>query len=325
MISAKLIDNLPIAEEQSTPLLEVKNLAITFKQFQAGLRETNVQVINKLDLTVYPGEIVAVVGASGSGKSLLASAILGLLPKNAHVHGTIVFNGKPLTEKLQKKLRGKDISLIPQSVNTLDPLMKTGKQVQSLMDGKRKEKKYRQELLFQQMGLPSHASNSYPHELSGGMIRRVLASTSFIRNAKLIIADEPTPGLDPKSLQETTEFIKQLSYLGKGVIFITHNIGTAIQIAHKVAVFYGGQTVEIAYRDKFTGKGEKLRHPYTKALWNALPENSFCPISGTQPLVNEISSGCIFQNRCQLVTERCRTQEPELKKFFGEMVRCFYA
>lgn len=325
MLSSNAIEALPNTVEQSIPLLEVKNLSVTFKQYHAGLRETNVQAISKLDLTIHPNEIVAVVGASGSGKSLLASAILGLLPKNASVQGSISFNGNPLTKKLQKSLRGKEILLIPQSVNTLDPLMKTGKQVQTLMEGSRKEKKQHQEQLFQQIGLPPHASNSYPHELSGGMIRRVLASTSFVRNAKLVIADEPTPGLDPESLQGTMRFIKQLSGKGKGVLFITHNIGTALQIAHKVAVFYCGQTIEIANAEKFTGKGEKLRHPYTRALWNALPENDFLPIPGTQPLPNEKISGCIFQERCKLAKERCKTQEPNLKEFHGEMVRCFYA
>ncbi len=309
--------------ENGQPLLEVRDLSLSFRQYHAGLRETRIQVISKLDISIHSNEIVAIVGASGSGKSLLASAILGLLPANAELHGTITFKGNPLTPDRQNHLRGKEISLIPQSVNALDPLMKTGKQVQAVI--KEKNKKAVQQDIFDKVGLPPKASNSYPFELSGGMVRRVLAASSLASSADLIIADEPTPGLDPFALKETVKYIKQLAEDGKGVIFITHDIETALKIADRVAVFYAGQTIEIASAENFCNEGEKLRHPYTKALWNALPQNGFTPLSGSQPLLNEISEGCIFYARCPIGTEICKNKQPESQRMNGEMVRCFYA
>lgn len=308
---------------ETIPLLEVKNLSLTFRQYREGLRESNLQVISKLDIRINKGEIVAVVGASGSGKSLLANAVLGLLPENAILNGKINFKGEPLTEKRQIGLRGKQISLIPQSVNALDPLMKTGKQVQSTIKGK--PKKEIQEDIFQKIRLPAKAAEYYPFELSGGMARRVLAAIAMVSTADLIIADEPTPGLDPHALNEILKHIKQLAFDGKGIMFITHDIDTALQIANKVAVFYAGQTVEIANVEDFSGKGEKLRHPYTRALWNALPQNGFTPLAGSQPLAYDVLEGCVFQPRCSIATEQCKQGQPESRIVNDEMVRCFHA
>lgn len=255
------------------PLLEVKDFSLTFRHYGKGLREVELPSIRKLDLTIHPGEIVAVVGASGSGKSLLANAILGVLPDNAVVKGTINYRGEVLTKKRQIALRGKEISLIPQSVNALDPLMKTGKQVQAVM--KTRDKKERQQRMFKNVGLPEDTGNRYPFELSGGMARRVLAATAMLSGASLIIADEPTPGLDPQALAETVSHLKQLAVDGKGIMFITHDIAVATEIADKIAVFYEGETIEIADVDAFSGEGEKLEHPYSRALWHALPQHSF--------------------------------------------------
>lgn len=259
----------------NVPLLEVKDFSLSFRQYKKGLRETKLEVIRNLNMTIQEGEIVAVAGASGSGKSLLANAILGILPEHALLNGTLNYKGVALTQKLLGHLRGKEISLIPQSVNALDPLMRTGKQVQSVVrNGNKKEI---QQAIFSKVGLPAHTSNKYPFELSGGMARRVLATTAMISNANLIIADEPTPGLDPAVLHETVGYIKQLAMDGKGVMFITHDIDTALKIADRVVIFNAGEIVETAQAADFEGIGEKLEHPYTKKLWNALPQNKFIP------------------------------------------------
>lgn len=262
-----------IEQSDPTPLLEVKDFSLTFRHYGKGLHETELEAINKLDLTIHQGEIVAVLGASGSGKSLLANAILGVLPENAITKGTLNYKGKALSMEKQIALRGKEISLIPQSVNALDPLMKTGKQVQAVIKGKNKQAI--QQAIFQKVGLPESTGDRYPFELSGGMARRVLAATAMVSGANLVIADEPTPGLDPVALHDTIKHMKQLAADGKGIMFITHDIEVALQLADKIAVFYAGQTIEIAHADDFSGKGENLRHPYTKALWNALPKNDF--------------------------------------------------
>lgn len=312
-----------IADKSSTPLLEVKNLSLSFRQYQSGLYESEIKVVSKLDLTINEGEIVAVVGASGSGKSLLANAVLGVLPKNAILSGNLLYRGEQLTNMKQKQLRGKEISLIPQSVNALDPLMKSGKQVQSVI--KEKNKKTIQQDIFQKVGLLPDAGERYPFELSGGMARRVLASMAMVSGSKLVIADEPTPGLDTDALKETLFYLKQLALDGKGIMFITHDIETALKIADKIVVFYAGQTVEIANVGDFSGKGEKLRHPYTRALWNALPQNEFKPLPGSQPLLGEVFQGCVFKERCLVATDLCTHKQPELIAASCGEVRCFHA
>lgn len=255
------------------PLLEVKDFSLSFRTFKQGLRETKLQTIHKLNMTIAEGEIVAVVGASGSGKSLLAHAILGILPDNAETGGILKYKGKELTREKQIQIRGKEIALIPQSVNALDPLMKVGKQVQTGVRGKTNKKK--QQVIFQKVGLPPETEEKYPFELSGGMARRVLASAMMIRDVNLIIADEPTPGLDHTVLNETLMLINKLADEGKGVMFITHDIGTALKIADRVVVMNGGESVETAPAHVFSGEGEDLQHPYSKKLWNALPQNKF--------------------------------------------------
>ncbi|MDX1362999.1 oligopeptide/dipeptide ABC transporter ATP-binding protein [Arenibacter latericius] len=306
------------------PLLEVKNLSLLFPQYKEGLKESYIQVIRDFELTIYPGEIVAVVGSSGSGKSLLADSILGILPDNAEIMGRLLFNGEHLSTKRQQQLRGKSISLIPQSVKALDPLMKTSKQVQSVIPDK-KAKKRIQEEAFIKLGLPPETGDKYPHELSGGMARRVLIATAMVSESELIIADEPTPGLDELTWEETLTNIKQLSKSNRGIMFITHDIHAALKIADKIAVFYAGETLEIANKEDFSGKGERLRHPYTKALWLALPENNFKPLKGNHPESDEVLIGCVFEKRCPIATEFCKTNKPKSAKINNGITRCFYA
>lgn len=254
-------------------LLEVKNLSLTFPQFSKGLKQTSIQVISDFEMSINQGEVLAVVGASGSGKSLLADAILGILPKNAKMKGEILYKGKILSEKSQKRLRGKEIALIPQSVKALDPLMKVGKQVQAVISHKDEKQKIQEEA-FEKLGLAPEISKRFPHELSGGMARRVLIATAMCSDAQLIIADEPTPGLDEALRNQIIDDIKKLVISGeKGVMLITHDINAALKIADKIAVVCEGKTLEIAPNEAFKGDGENLKHPYTKALWKALPEN----------------------------------------------------
>ncbi|GIN59467.1 peptide ABC transporter ATP-binding protein [Lederbergia ruris] len=304
-------------------LFAVKQFSLVFRQYEKGWQESKIQAISGFNLTIQKGEIVAIVGASGSGKSLLANAILGILPKNAETDGEILFEGEALTPKRQEELRGKEIALIPQSTNALDPLMKAGKQVQTMIKGKNKKKI--QEGIFHKVGLASEAGERYPFELSGGMARRVLVTTAIASQAKLIIADEPTPGLDEHSRNETIQYIKQLANEGKGVMFITHDIMAALAIADRIAVFYAGQTVEIANTEDFYGKGEQLRHPYTKALWNSLPQNEFKPLPGSQPAPITVLNGCAFAPRCLKATSICKQKQPLNRSLNQGMVRCFHA
>ncbi|MFR8620647.1 MAG: ABC transporter ATP-binding protein, partial [Romboutsia timonensis] len=294
------------------PILSVKDLGISFSQYTKGLRRRELEVITNLDIDLYEGEILAVVGSSGSGKSLLAHAILGILPDNATTEGNIIYKGKTLTLKDKEKLRGREIVFIPQSVNFLDPLMKVSKQVKISIENKEKANK-RQRDIFNKYGLDKKVDNLYPFELSGGMARKVLLSTALVSDCKVIIADEPTPGLDEKSLNEALKDFRNIADSGCAILMITHDIEAALKIADKIAVFYAGTTLEIANVNDFKGDGKNLRHPYSKALFNALPQNGFKPIKGSQPMPNELPKGCLFQDRCEYISEKCRLIRPNAR------------
>ena len=306
------------------PILSVKDLGISFSQYTKGLRRRELEVITNLDIDLYEGEILAVVGSSGSGKSLLAHAILGILPDNATTEGNIIYKGKSLSLKDKEKLRGREIVFIPQSVNFLDPLMKVSKQVKISIENKEEANK-RQSDIFNKYGLDKKVDNLYPFELSGGMARKVLLSTALVSDCKVIIADEPTPGLDEKSLNEALKDFRNIADSGCAILMITHDIEAALKIADKIAVFYAGTTLEIANVNDFKGDGKNLRHPYSKALFNALPQNGFKPIKGSQPMPNELPKGCLFQDRCECISEKCRLIRPNARMVREGMVRCLNA
>lgn len=306
------------------PILSVKDLGISFSQYTKGLRRRELEVITNLDIDLYEGEILAVVGSSGSGKSLLAHAILGILPDNATTEGNIIYKGKSLSLKDKEKLRGREIVFIPQSVNFLDPLMKVSKQVKISIENKEEANK-RQRDIFNKYGLDKKVDNLYPFELSGGMARKVILSTALVSDCKVIIADEPTPGLDEKSLNEALKDFRNIADSGCAILMITHDIEAALKIADKIAVFYAGTTLEIANVNDFKGDGKNLRHPYSKALFNALPQNGFKPIKGSQPMPNELPKGCLFQDRCECISEKCRLIRPNARMVREGMVRCLNA
>mgnify|MGYP002768085851 FL=1 len=306
------------------PILSVKDLGISFSQYTKGLRRRELEVITNLDIDLYEGEILAVVGSSGSGKSLLAHAILGILPDNATTEGNIIYKGKSLSLKDKEKLRGREIVFIPQSVNFLDPLMKVSKQVKISIENKEEANK-RQRKIFNKYGLDKKVDNLYPFELSGGMARKVLLSTALVSDCKVIIADEPTPGLDEKSLNEALKDFRNIADSGCAILMITHDIEAALKIADKIAVFYAGTTLEIANVNDFKGDGKNLRHPYSKALFNALPQNGFKPIKGSQLMPNELPKGCLFQDRCECISDKCMLIRPNARMVRDGMVRCLNA
>ena len=309
------------------PILKVKDLGISFSQYTNGLVRRDLNVIRNLDIELYEGEILAVVGSSGSGKSLLAHAILGILPDNACTQGDIIYKGEILDEKRKEKLRGDEIVLIPQSVNYLDPLKKVVKQIKiSIKD---KDKKTQDEIvdnLFKKYNLDKKVKNYYPFQLSGGMARKVLLSTALASDSKVIIADEPTPGLDEESLNEVLKDFRDIADSGRAILMITHDIMAALKIADKVAIFYAGSTLEIANTSDFKQKEVELRHPYTKALYKALPNHDFVPIDDkTQPLPNELPKGCVFSDRCPLKDKNCENQVPKIREIRNGKVRCIHA
>lgn len=303
-------------------LLEVNNLSISFTQYVQGLNRHDSKVITDLTIDVDENEIVAILGSSGSGKSLLAHSILGILPYNSHVTGEIKYEGQVLDQELKEKLRGNEICLIPQSVNFLDPLMKVSEQAigECKDENEHNEKKLRQREIFDKYGLDESVDDLYPFELSGGMARKVLLSTALVGDPKLLIADEPTPGLDSKSVKETIEDIRNLKENGKGVLLITHEIDVALKTADRIAIFYSGYVIEINTVENFMN-AENVLHPYSKALINSLPRNGFNLTEGVQPL-DEVP-GCPYYENCPIRLDKCEKNKPELIDHEGIMIRCF--
>lgn len=294
-------------------ILEIQNLSIAFKQYTDGTKQEYLPVISNLNVSVHEGEIVAVVGASGSGKSLLAHAVLGLLPSNAKQSGNLYFLEEELDEKRMQQVRGKEIALVPQSVNYLDPLMKVGKQVRN---NRRLEiVKKRQKELFQKYGLGQETEELYPFECSGGMSRRILLATALMEQPRLLIADEPTPGMEASMAKKAMEDFRSFADEGNGVLLITHDLEMALETADRIAVFYAGTTVEEALVKDFQSE-DTLRHPYTKALWRAMPQNGFQIIEGSQPYVKNLPKGCVFGPRCPQFSKECEGEIPE------KIVRC---
>jgi len=285
-------------------LLQVEGLCVSFLMYESSgasffrAKQREISVIRDLSLSVHVGEIVAVVGASGAGKSLLADAIMGLVEPNAIVRGLIWFDGQPQDAHSLAKLRGRGISLVPQSTAFLDPLMRVGDQVRAGGRGghgrhggyrehgergghtgravrrERARRKETQRSLFARYGLDEKVGKLFPHQISGGMARRVLLACALIDQPKLIIADEPTVGLDLELAVRALSDFREFADSGKGVLLITHNIELALRVADRVAVFKDGTIVEETAVESFVSP-DLLQHPFSKALLRALPEHDF--------------------------------------------------
>ena len=262
-------------------LLQVEGLSVAFDMYDSQApffraKKQRVETIHDLHVSVHAGEIVAVVGTSGSGKTLLADAVMGLYEPNATVQGTVWFDGQRQDAEGLARLRGNGISLVPQSVAYLDPLMKVGQQVRGAAkdaeDARRRA--CLQQELFRRYGLGPEVEDQYPFELSGGMARRVLLMCALVEEPKLIVADEPTPGLDLDLAVKALDDLRAFANQGGGVLLITHDIELALRVADRVAVFKDGTVVEETSVASFQDPA-LLRHPFTKALWHALPGNGF--------------------------------------------------
>ena len=267
--------------ELKDSLLRVCHLSVSFESYDTRLERVDYCAITDLSVSLERGEILAVVGSSGSGKSLLAHAVLGILPGNARVGGEMFYRGAVMTDGMKSRLRGREIAFIPQSVAYLDPLMRVGDQVCGTAGESVREK---QQEAFRHFNLKRETADSYPFQLSGGMARRVLLSTAFVADPELLIADEPTPGLDLELAIEALKDFRVMADQGKGILLITHDIDLALGVADKVAIFHDGRVVETAAATAFSGDGTGLKHPYSRALFRALPQNGFslerCPACG---------------------------------------------
>ncbi|TCL61312.1 ABC transporter ATP-binding protein [Allofournierella massiliensis] len=302
---------------QKAPLLQVQGLTVSFSRYAKGFRRVTLPGVRDLSFSLDEGELVAVVGASGSGKSLLAHRLLGILPHNAQVGGQVLYRDQPLDDRLAGKLRGHEIVLVPQNVSYLDPLMQVGEQVKGEKGDAQKAS-----AALRRYGLGSEVEKMYPFQLSGGMARRVLIATAVQHTPKLVVADEPTPGLHPEAARRVLGHFKELAQAGAGVLLITHDLEAALEVADRVIVLYAGAAVEEAPAASFAAK-ELLQHPYTQALWQASPNHGFVPLPGTQP-VGQLPAGCAFAPRCPKAGPECHEGAVAYEKRGAGYVRCLH-
>jgi len=249
-------------------ILKVQHLSVSFTQYGRGFGRRTIDAVKDLNMKIGDGEIVAVVGSSWSGKSLLAHAIMGILPYNASMEGTMEFDGAPLTMERVKKIRGHEMVLVPQSVSYLDPLMKVGAQITK--GGKSPSIIEKCQKVLAGYGLGKEVMGQYPFQLSGGMIRRGLIFPAVMETTKLVIADEPTPGLHMEAARRVMSHFREMAETGAGVLLITHDLELALMTADRIVVLYAGQAIEEADSAAFSDE-ENLRHPYTKALCRFMP------------------------------------------------------
>lgn len=265
-------------------LLQLDDVSVGFERYAGrgvlAPRETRF-VVEHLSLSLHEGEILALVGASGSGKTLIADTIMGLFAANAQVAGRVWFDGVAMDERSLAPLRGNRIAFVPQSVESLDPLQRVGRQIERLAQGMTKqEARARRRELFARYRLDEEAARRYPFELSGGMARRALLIGALMNRPRVIVADEPTPGLDMELAVRAMDDFRAFANDGGGVLLITHDIELALRVADRIAVFEEGTVVEETAVASFASP-DLLQHPFSKALWHALPEHGMRVENGT--------------------------------------------
>jgi oligopeptide/dipeptide ABC transporter ATP-binding protein len=315
-------------EGATRPLLEVRGLVTSFRTDDGVVR-----AVDGVDLDVPARGTLAIVGESGSGKSVTSLSILRLIPSppGAIEAGSVKFLGRDLLtlpEREMRAVRGNAISMIFQEpMTSLNPVYSVGAQIVEAIrihqKRSRSEAWARAVEMLRLVGIPSpeERAKSYPHELSGGMRQRVMIAMALACEPKLLIADEPTTALDVTIQAQVLDLLRKLQkLLGMSVILITHDLGVVAEFADELAVMYAGRVVETGPVDAVF---RAPKHPYTKGLLRSIPplgtsaDRATRPrrlptIEGIVPDLRALPTGCRFQDRCPLVFERCRTEEPAL-------------
>ena len=316
------------------PILEIRGLAVEFDAPQRTLT-----ALSDVDLSLEEGEAVALLGESGSGKSLLARSILRLLPSGARQRaGEIRWEGSDLSllpEAEMDKIRGRRVGYVFQEpAAALDPVRSVGSQLAEVLrvagglGGNAARRRARE--LFGEVGFSAGGGSfdRYPHELSGGMRQRVVIAAALAGEPKLLLADEPTSSLDRSSEQELLDlFLRLREQHSLALLFITHDVAVARRVAGRVAVLYSGRIVEDAPAAPFFSMP---RHPYSAALLRISEarrrrvRGRLPALRGSAPaLADRTDSGCAFAPRCPEAFERCRGESPGVYPFEQSRVRCF--
>ncbi|AXE25350.1 ABC transporter ATP-binding protein [Streptomyces globosus] len=309
----------------AAPALDVRGLSVRFRM--PGGRY--VAAVSDASFRLAPGSCLALVGESGCGKSVLASALLGLLPGNADTAGSALLpDGLDLLTAgeavLARTVRGRRIGLVPQSpaahltpVRTirshLEEAVRELAHPTAAARGRRAAReavRAAAERAAERAAFPASHLDRHPHELSGGLAQRAATALALVGDAPLLLADEPTTGLDRDLVHRTADELRAHTRdAGRALLMITHDLAAAHRIADTVAVMYAGRIVETCPADAFFGRPGP-RHPYARGLLDALPERAFTPIPGSPPELGALPPGCAFAARCPGADARCRTELP---------------
>ncbi|MEU3464420.1 ABC transporter ATP-binding protein [Streptomyces sp. NPDC006733] len=304
------------------PLLEVRDLHVEFKT-----RDGVAKAVNGVNYSVSAGETLAVLGESGSGKSVTAQAIMGILdsPPGRVAQGEILFHGQnilALPESERRKLRGNKMAMIFQdALSSLNPVLSVGFQLGEMFRAhqglSKKDAKKKAIELMERVRIPAARERvgDYPHQFSGGMRQRIMIAMAIALEPDLIIADEPTTALDVTVQAQVMDLLAELQRESNmGLILITHDLGVVADVADKIAVMYAGRIVETAPVHEIYARPA---HPYTKGLLKSIPRldqkgQELYAIKGLPPNLLAVPSGCAFNPRCEMAQDICRTDVPPL-------------
>jgi peptide/nickel transport system ATP-binding protein len=307
------------------PLLRITHLKVHFP-IQDGI----VKAVNTVDLELANNERLGLIGETGCGKTVLGMSIIRLLQPSTRVEGELVYKGidlLKLSEEEMRLIRGKEIAMILQNPTTsLNPVLKVGEQIAEAVRlhqrlNKRAAKEKAVEMLEAvKIPSPEKRANEYPHQFSGGMKERAMIAMGLACDPSLIIADEPTKGLDVTIKMQIVKLMKEVTKQ-RSMLFITHDLGAAAQICDTITVMYAGELVEYAKTEDLF---KKPMHPYTQGFLNSLPGMGLKPIRGMSPSLIDLPPGCRFHPRCDHAQELCKSRHPEMIEVEeGHLVRCF--
>ena len=320
------------ADARGPALLDIRDLGIRLTD-----RVPHRVLVQDVTLSMHPGESVGLVGESGSGKSMTVKAAMRLLPRNAEVVGSIQFDGRPVDRFSRSELaayRSSDVGLIHQDPRAHTNPMRTIGQflVESVVATRKMSKREatdRAVSLLAEMGIGDarRRMDQYPHQLSGGLLQRVMIAATLMNEPRLIFADEPTTALDVTVQSEVMAILmEQIAERDLGMLLVTHDLDLAAAVTDTLVVMYAGTVVE-------SGRAEDLyadpRHPYTAALLASRPSTTqvkrLVSIQGRPAAAFEVGQGCVFAARCPFATELCRTDRPEMRLVDGSHVACHRA
>ncbi|WP_354642173.1 ABC transporter ATP-binding protein [Kitasatospora camelliae] len=310
------------AESKDSPLLDVRDLHVEFRT-----RDGVAKAVNGVDYSVRAGETLAVLGESGSGKSVTAQAVMGILdsPPGHVTGGEVIFKGRDLlklgTEE-RRKIRGAQMAMIFQdALSSLNPVHSVGTQLGEMFRVhrglNRRDARAKAIELMDRVRIPAAAQrvNDYPHQFSGGMRQRIMIAMAMALEPDLIIADEPTTALDVTVQAQVMDLLAELqAEYNMGLILITHDLGVVADVADKIAVMYAGRIVETSPVHELY---KRPAHPYTRGLLDSIPRldqkgQELYAIKGLPPNLLRIPSGCAFNPRCPRAQDVCRREVPEL-------------